>query len=418
MTQRRCVITGMGALSSLGSTPEELYDALRRGDCGIRVMEEWKEQHFGAEKFLGAPVTLSREFVKSIPRSIRRFMSNISLYASYAAAKAVEDSRLAETDLKSPKTGCIIGSTMGGTTAIAEAYRIVTEEGGAENMSSTQFFKSVSHTAVFNVSHLFGITGTVQAPCAACASAVQAVGQARDLIAGGKQDIVLCGGAEELAPEVSGSFEIIYAGVSPSRPRNPKASSRPFDARRVGLVCGEGAGIIVLEELEHALKRGAPIYGEIIGYATCCCGSQISQSDSGAIEQCLRLVYDDAGIEPSRTDYISAHATSTIQGDAAEAAALKNFFGTEKKIPVSSLKGHLGHTLGASGTIELIASLMMMKHNEVLPTLNLETPGEGCEGLDYVMGSRPRSVPVSIVLKNSFAFGGINAALLCKKMDT
>ena len=416
MTRRRCVITGLGVLSSVGNTPDELFAALRRGDCGIRVMEEWKDHQFGAKKFLGAPVVLPPGFVKSIPRSIRRFMSSISLYASYAATQAVADSQLAEADLKSPRTGCIIGSTMGGSTAIAEAYRIVTEDGGPENLSAMQFFKSVSHTAVFNVSHLFGITGVVQAPCAACASAVQAMGQARDLIAAGTQDVIICGGAEELAPEVSGSFDIIYAGVSSSRPDDPRKCSRPFDAARTGLVCGEGAGIIVLEELEHALKRNAPIYGEIVGYATCCCGAQMSQSDSGAIEQCLRLVYADANIRPDETDYINAHATSTIQGDAAEATALRNFFGPDRKIPISSLKGHLAHTLGASGAVELIASLRMMKHSEVIPNLNLETPGEGCEGVDLVMGA-PRPASISVILKNSFAFGGINAALLCRKMQ-
>ena len=414
MKRRRCVITGLGVLSPIGNSPEGLFSALKNGVCGIRRMEEWQEKQFDADKFLGAPVSLEKEFIKSIPRSARRSMSNISLYASYAAAKAIADAGLTEPELNSPRTGCVIGSTMGGTTAISEAYRIVTEEGGVENMSSMQFFKSVSHTAVFNVSHLFNITGVVQAPCAACASAVQAIGQARDLIAYGTQDIVVCGGAEELAPEVSGSFEIIYAGVTSSRLKEPQKCSRPFDAKRGGLVCGEGAGIIILEELEHALKRNAPIYGEVIGYATCCCGVQISQSDSQAIEQCLNSVYADAGISPEETDYVNAHATSTVQGDLAEAVALRNFFGIGKKIPVSSLKGHLGHTLGASGAIELIASLLMMENSEIIPTLNLESPGEGCEDLDFVMKS-PRTAPVSTVLKNSFAFGGINAALLCKK---
>ena len=413
MNRRRCVITGLGVISPLGNSPEELYTSLKQGRCGIRVMDEWKERQFGAEKFLGAPVVLPADFVKSVPRSMRRSMSNISLYAAFAATKAIEDAKLTNQDLCTPRTGCIIGSTMGGTTAIAEAYRIVTEDGGVENMSSMQFFKSVSHTAVFNVSHLFNITGVVQAPCAACASAVQSIGQARDLIAHGVQDVIVCGGAEELAPEVSGSFEIIYAGISSSRQSEPQKASRPFDAKRGGLVCGEGAGIIVLEELEHALKRNAAIYGEIIGYATCCCGTQISQSDSNAIEQCLKSVFDDAMIPINCVDYINAHATSTHQGDSAEAVALRNFFKTAN-VPVSSLKGHLGHTLGASGAIELIASLKMMKYSEIIPTLNLETVSEDCQGMDFVMGSQ-RPTELSVILKNSFAFGGINASLLCKK---
>lgn len=414
MKRRRCVITGLGVISPLGNSPDELYNALYQGKCGIRVMDEWQEKQFGAEKFLGSPVVLPPDFTKSIPRAMRRSMSNISLYASYAAKQAVADSGLTEDDLRSRSTGCVIGSTMGGTTAISEAYRIVNEEGGVENMSSMQFFKSVSHTAVFNVSHLLNITGVVQAPCAACASAVQAVGQARDLIAYGIQDVVVCGGAEELAPEVSGSFEVIYAGVSSSRLQNPHKCSRPFDAQRGGLVCGEGAGIVVLEELEHALKRNAAIYGEIIGYATCCCGTQISQSDAEAIGQCLAAVYADAGVSAAETDYVNAHATSTVQGDLAEAAALRNFFKDVPQVPVSSLKGHLGHTLGASGTIELIASLRMMKNSAVIPNLNLETVGEGCEGVNFVK-DQPLAADLNMILKNSFAFGGINASLLCKK---
>ena len=414
MNRRRCVITGLGVISPVGNSPDELYGALHDGKCGIRCMDEWRDCHFGAEKFLGAPVSLPQDFIKSVPRSIRRSMCNISLYASFAASQAIADSGLTEEDLKSPRTGCIIGSTMGGTTAISEAYRIVAEDGGIENMSSMQFFKSVSHTAVFNVSHLFNITGVVQAPCAACASAVQAIGQARDLIAYGTQDLIVCGGAEELAPEVSGSFEVIYAGVSSSRLKEPCKASRPFDALRGGLVCGEGAGIVVLEELEHALKRNAPIYGEVTGYATCCCGTQISQSNSEAIEQCLKLVFADAGIPVSAVDYVNAHATSTVQGDLAEATALRNFFKDAPEVPVSSLKGHLGHTLGASGAIELIATLKMMEKSEIIPTLNLETAGEGCEGINFVTGS-PKKADISVILKNSFAFGGINASLLCKK---
>ena len=416
MNKRRCVITGMGVISPLGNSPDELYASLRKGCCGIRTMDEWKNQPFGAEKFLGAPVELPPDFAKTIPRTLRRSMSPISLFAAYAAKQAAADAGLTPEDLQTSRTGCIIGSTMGGTSAISEAYRIVTEDGGIENMSSMQFFKSVSHTAVFNVSHLLNITGVVQAPCAACASAVQAIGQAKELIEHGTQDIIVCGGAEELAPEVSGSFEVIYAGVSSTRFREPHKCSRPFDAKRGGLVCGEGAGIVVLEELEHALKRNAPIYGEVTGYATCCCCTQISQSNSESIEQCLRMVYENAGISPADTDYVNAHATSTVQGDLAEATALRNFFREAPEIPVSSLKGHLGHTLGASGAIELIACMKMMKNSEIIPTLNLETAGEGCENINFVK-KEPLAAELSVILKNSFAFGGINASLLCKKYN-
>ena len=224
--------------------------------------------------------------------------------------------------------------------------------------------------------------------------------------------MVMCGGAEELAPEVSGSFEVIFAGVKRAD-RDPKTCSRPFDSARTGLVCGEGAGIVILEEYEHAVARGAKIYAEILGYATCGCGNQISQSDHYSIIRCFDLIYKDAGISPSETDYINAHATSTLQGDMEEAIAIREFFGGG--VPVSSLKGHMGHTLGASGSLELIATLKMMEHSELIPTLNLETPSEECSGILHVKKGMPHKM--KMFLKNSFAFGGINAGLLCRKID-
>ena len=415
MNKKRCVITGMGVVSPLGNKHVQFYTGLRSGLCGIREMTEWDIAGAGTADatYFGSPVELDEKFIKSLPRSMRRSMSKISLYASCAALQAIEQAGLQIGELNNQRTGCIIGSTMGGTSAISEAYRIVTFGKGLEEMSSMQFFKSVSHTAVFNVSHFLNITGTVMAPCAACASALQSIGHAMELISFGKQDIVVCGGAEELAPEVSGSFEVIYAGVSSTRMKDPKQCSRPFDSRRSGLVCGEGAGIFVLEELEHAKARGAEILAEVVGYATCGCGTQISQSDAPAIRKCLEMVYADAEISPDQTDYINAHATSTLQGDFSEATAIREFFG-EKTPPVSSLKGHIGHTLGASGALELAASLKMMQESEIIPTLNLESPGEGCEGIDHVM-AEPRKKQLDLILKNSFAFGGINAALLCKK---
>ncbi len=404
---RRVVITGMGAVSPLGNSPGSFFEALLAGKSSIRRMTEWEQC-----SYLGSPVRLPEEFAASLPRSLRRSMSPVSLYSAFAAKQAAADSGLTPEMLASGRTGCVIGSTMGGSTAISESYRILYSGGGLADMSSMQFFKCVSHTAAFNTAHCMGITGTVLAPCAACASGTQAVGMARDLIAGGVQDTVLCGGAEELSPEVSGSFEVIFAGFSPAE-RTPETASRPFDAARSGLVCGEGAGILVLEELEHAKARGAHIYGEIAGYATCCCGTQIGQSDSESIVRCLNLVYADSGLPPESTAYVNAHATSTVQGDLAEARALAEFFGSARPY-VSSLKGNIGHTLGASGTLELIASVEMMNRSILLPTRNLETPGEGCKGLNYVMKS-PVKAETGLILKNSFAFGGINAALLCSR---
>lgn len=411
--RRRCVITGVGVLAPLGNSLPEFYDALRRGESSVREMTEWEHGPFEGLRVPGSPVVLDEARIRAIPRPLRRSMSRISVLASLAAEQAAADAGLGPETLHSPRTGCIIGSTMGGTSAISESYQVLYNGGGLAEMSSMQFFKSVSHTAAFNVSRFLQITGVVQAPCAACASALQAVGLARDLIAYGTQDMVLCGGAEELAPEVPGSFAVISAGFS-SDSGDLRKASRPFDAARTGLICGEGAGILVLEELEHALSRGAHIYAEVEGFATCGCGDAISQSSAASIFRCLELVCADAGIVPDEVDYVNAHATSTIQGDRAEAEALTEFFASRP--PVSSLKGHIGHTLGASGTLELAASLEMMRRSELLPTLNLETPGEGCEKLGHVYQVTPKKL--RRFLKNSFAFGGINAAVICREFKS
>lgn len=405
MDRRRVVITGRGVTSSLGNDPAELYENLAAGKSGIRGMPEWG----GDAVKLAAPVFLPEGMEKTIPRTFRRAMGRIGVYSALAARSASGDAGLTEELLQGGRCGCVIGSTMGGSGSIAETFRLIFA-GRGEEIPATQFFKCVSHTAAFNAANLLQICGVVQSPSAACASGLQAVGLARDLIAYGTQDIVLCGGAEELSPEVNASFDMIYASVN-SADAEPRRGSRPFDAARCGLVCGDGAGILVLEELEHARKRGVKIYGEVIGYATCGCGSSLSQSDASAILRCLELVCGDAGISRERIDYVSAHATSTVQGDREEAEALRMFFGD--RVPVSSLKGNLGHTLGASGTIELIASLEMMARGEILPTLNLERVADDCGGVDHVREKRRREI--GIFLKNCFAFGGINATLLCSK---
>ena len=405
---RRVVITGMGVVSSLGNTPEELYANLAAGRSGVREMPEWG----GTPLKLAAPVILPEGMEKTIPRIFRRAMGRVGMYSALAARSAVENAGLAADFLESGKCGCVIGSTMGGSGSIAETFRLLLS-GRGEEIPATQFFKCVSHTAAFNAANLLRICGVVESPSAACASGLQAMGLARDLIARGTQEAVVCGGAEELSPEVNASFDLIYASVN-STAGEGAAGRRvacPFDAARCGLVCGDGAGILVLESLDHALARGAKIYGEVIGFATCGCGSTLSQSDASAILRCLELVCRDAGIAPAQVDYISAHATATIQGDREEAAALRSFFG--EGVPVSSLKGHLGHTLGASGTIELIASLLMMERSELLPTLNLQQIAEECSGVNLLREMQRREI--GIFLKNCFAFGGINATLLCSK---
>ena len=306
---------------------------------------------------------------------------------------------------------CVIGSTMGSAKSISDVFETMLPTHDISLLNSTMFFQCVAHTAAANVSQYLNLGGLIMDTAAACASALQAIGTGYDMIRIGRQDVLLCGGAEELHPTVTGSFDVLYA-TSAGYNDNPTATPRPFDRDRDGLVCGEGSGIVVLEDYERAIARDACIYAEITGYATSGSGSHMSQSDKGSMAWCMRSALDEAGIKPAEVDYINAHATATAQGDQEEAGAIAAVFGGG--VPVSSLKGYMGHTLGASGAIELIATLEMMRRGVIYPTLNLTNVADDCAGIDHV--TRKRTLAIDTILKNCFAFGGINTALVCRKL--
>jgi len=406
MQLKRVVITGVGAITPLGNSVPELISGIESGKSAVEYIPAW-EDTLGLRCKVGAPVRMENE--KLIPRHNRRSMGRLSIFAVQAAEQAVKDSAILADQLTSGRLGCVVGSTMGSAESIAEAFEILSADKDLSKLPSTKFFQCVSHTAAMNVAQYLGITGYVMATSAACASALQAIGAGFDLIRLGKQDIMLCGGAEGLHQTVVGSFDVLYA-TSSNYNNIPKKTPRPFDAKRDGLVCGEGSGIIVLEDYEHAKKRKAKIYAEIIGYNSCGNGSHVSESNSQAIVFCIEGALKSAGVIPKDIDYINAHATATIQGDKEEASAIRQIF--KDNVPVSSLKGYIGHTLGASGAIELIASLIMMQKKIIYPTLNLENPDIDCQGINHVI--KPLTKEINIMLKNCFAFGGINASLVCK----
>ncbi len=406
--QRRAVITGTGVVSALGDTPAVLWHNLAADQCAIRRMPEWQAEL--GNNVLAAPVELDTQEVKQIERKFRRSMGRVALFAALAAKQAVKESGLDAAVLNSGRAGCIISSSMGSGSSIDESISLW-NSGARDEIPALQFFKCASHTAALNVANMFGINGIQLSPCSACASSLQSIGAAMDAVRWGKQEVVIAGGTEEITPMAVGSFAQLFA-LATDNGEAPETASRPFDAARRGLVCGEGAGVIIVEEYEHAVRRGAPILGELVGYATNCSGRHVSQSERAAIEKCLRLALEDAQIPSEDVDYINAHATGTIQGDGEEAAALRTVFGN--RTPVSSLKGHLGHTLGASGGIELVAVLEMMKHGWLLPTLNLNIVGEECSGLAHLMKTQP--IPPRMVVKNGIAFGGINAVLIIKNI--
>ena len=404
---KRVAITGLGVITPLGNTVEAFISGLEHQENATVYIPEW-EKYKGLRCLVGAPSRLEDE--KLIPRQNRRSMGRLSIFAVQAAQQALKDANLAPDALSSNRLGCVIGSTMGSAESIAEAFETLIPDNDLSKLTSTKFFQCVSHTAALNVGQFLGITGTVMSTNAACASALQAIGAGYEQICLGQQDIMLCGGAEGLHPTVVGSFDVLFA-TSTKFNQTPKQTPRPFDAERDGLVCGEGSGIVILEDYDLAKKRGAKIYAEIIGYASFGNGSHVSESNRQAISSCINETLKRAKVSPSEVDYINAHATATIQGDKEEANAIREIFGDT--VAVSSLKGNIGHTLGASGAIELIASLIMMEKSKIYPTLNLKEPDKDCQGINHVI--QPLAKKINILLKNCFAFGGINASLVCKK---
>ena len=405
MEKRRAVVTGIGVVSPLGNSCGELYRALLENRSGIRAMTEWHDE-FG-RNIAGAPVTPDPAEVKKISRKVRRTMGNAALFAGLAAQEAATQSGLEPEFFSSGRVGCVIGSTVGSASSMTEAC-VADYEGRRNDLSACHFFRLMSHSSSFNVADMLGINGPQLSTNSACASGLQALGEALELIQLGKADAVVAGGSDESTPLVASSFQLLYALAEEESPE-PEKLSRPFDAGRTGLVCSEGAGILVVEELEHARRRGAQILFELAGYATNCSGWHVSHSDELQIANCMKTALADAGIDASQVDYISAHATGTKVGDAAEASAIRSVFGNGT--PVSSLKGHLGHTLGASGSLEMAAVAGMMRDGLVLPTRNLETV-EDCSGI--LLPREVQERKLKVCLKNSIAFGGVNTSLVCR----
>ena len=333
----------------------------------------------------------------------------MSIYACQASNQALAHAGIDPASIpQNNRIGCIMGSTTGSPQAITQTYETLLAKEEYVTLGASEFFRCISHTVALNVGQYFGIKGVVSATCAACASGLQAVGAAFDQIRLGRQDIILSGGSEELHETVVGSFDILYA-ASAQFNDSPSQTPRPFDKKRDGLVCGEGAGVIIVENRDHALKRGANILAEIVGYHTCSNGIHVSQSDDASMTNCMQTALDAAGLKPADIAYVNAHATGTVQGDAAEVRALHKVFGSHT--PVSSLKGNMGHTLGTSGPIELAATIEMMRTGTIYPTHNLEEIDPECAAVTHVKEKTP--LKFNAFLKNSFAFGGINSAIAC-----
>lgn len=400
------VITGIGIISPLGNDFTQLKKALQAGSSGVREIPEL-EQVGGLRSRLAA--TVNGVDPKQIPRKFRRSMSNMSIYAYLASQQALGMAGYPDDLLDSGDLGVFIGSTLGSTATSESFFLDYFRDHSLERMKTGLFFQLMGHSCAANVAQSFGITGRVLSPSAACATSSQAVGYAYEQIMMGRQKAILCGGADEFHPLTVATFDIMHA-ASTHFNQQPEASPRPFDSRRDGVVCGEGSGILLLESEISARQRGAQILAEVIGFSTTSDTSSIASPDVDAMVKCMQLALQDAELTVADIDYVNAHGTGTEQGDIAEAKAIQQLF--TDQVPVSSLKGHLGHTMAASGTIELAGCVGMLQQQQLIATRNLEQVDELCRGIDHLQQNRTQSVKT--ILKNNFAMGGINSTIILR----
>lgn len=408
--KRKVVVTGMGAVCPIGHSVDELIAGLREGRSGVRYMPEW-EQIAELKGRLGANVE-GLDLKKRYPRKKRRTMGRVALLATYASEQAVDQAGLSEEILRSGRAGVAYGTTSPSNQAMEDFCGPLFNHRTMRGLDSTAYLKFMTHTAAANLTQFFGLRGRVIPTNSACTSAAQALGYGYEAIASGKQDVMLCGGAEEQHYATAVTFDLLMATSVRFNDR-PEESPRPFDARRDGLVVAEGAATVVIEAEEHARARGATILAELVGFATTCDGAHMTANSRAGMASAIRLALEDAGLTPGDIDYVNAHATATDVGDIEESHATFDVF--ERPIPVSSLKGHMGHTLGACGAIDAIACVRMMQDGFLAPTLHLEEVDPRCAALGYVTEvteASPRTV-----MSNNFAFGGVNTSLIFRRPE-
>ena len=404
---KRVVITGMGLVSPLGSTLAQVATALRAGTSGVQHIAEWDAVGGMATRL--AALAVDEPSARRIPRQYRRGMGRQAVLASLAAQDAITHADLSTERVQSGRCGVSIGSTVGSPEALYAFYEHLVGKRTIQGLRSTQFLQLMGHTCAANVALLLGVTGRVLAPMSACASGAQSIGLAAEAIRYGLQDVMICGGADEAHFTAAATFDLV-GGASRAYNDQPHESPRPFDADRDGLVVGEGAGVVVLESLEHARARGATICAELTGFATTSDGAHITQPHARSMEACMRTALDEAGLEPGDVHYINAHATATRIGDPVEAEATRAVFGDQ--VPVSSTKGQTGHTLGACGALEAIFCVLMMQQGFIAATRNLVQVDPECAGLDHVQTTRDQAIECAI--SSNFAFGGVNTSLILR----
>jgi 3-oxoacyl-[acyl-carrier-protein] synthase II len=406
---KRVVVTGMGGVTALGSCWSEIEPALKAGRNAVRRMPEW-DYFESLHTRLACPLP-AFEHPTRWPRKKTRSMGIVSMYAVRASELALADAGLVDdTSISDGRMGVAYGSSSGSVEPI-RGFGAMLETGSTSRVTSNSYVQMMPHTTAVNIGLFWDLKGRVVPTSSACASGSQAIGYAYETIASGKQTLMLAGGAEEISGPAVAVFDTLYA--TSTRNDEPHLTPRPFDANRDGLVVGEGAATLVLEEYEHARARGASIHAEIVGFGCNSDGVHMTQPTAATMARAMQIALHDAKLAPQAIAYVNAHGTSTDRGDLAESEATAQVFG--ERIPISSCKSYVGHTLGACGALEAWWTIEMMKRNWYAPTLNLTDIDPACATLDYVVGEG-RVIDAEYVMTNNFAFGGINTSLIFKRV--
>lgn len=402
---KRVVVTGMSFISSLGCDIQSAFQRLQKFENTVEYLPELEEYKRLNTK-LAAPV---KDFITPphFDRKVLRTMGRVSVMSVASAEKALEMAGLLNDEIiTNGQTGVSYGSSSGSLETLIDFHSMQVDK-EVKCLNSGSYIKMMPQTTSANISLYFKTTGRLIPTSTACTSGSMGIGYAYEAIKNGYQTVMIAGGAEELHPTQIAVFDTLYA--TSQKNSTPNLTPSPFDKNRDGLVIGEGAGTLILEEYEHAKKRGANIIAEIIGFGTNTDGTHITNPNRNTMKKALEIALEDAKISPDKIGYVNAHGTGTIQGDTAESLATYDVF--NRSVPISSIKSYTGHTLGASGAIEAVLTLKMMNSGWFCPTLNLETPDENCAQLGYIK-NQGMEIKTNYVMSNNFAFAGINTSLI------
>lgn len=421
MTAQRIVVTGTGVVSPLGCGSERVWQRLLQGRSGIVRLPEEVVRDLpcavgGRVPDIAEDAEAGFDAERAAPAKEQKKMHRFILFALAAAEEALAQAGWAPQDERGrTRTATVIASGIGGFSAIADAVR-TTDERGPRRLSPFTIPSFLVNLAAGHVSIRYGFQGPIGAPVTACAASVQAIGDAARMIRAGEADIALCGGAEASIDRVAlGGFAAARA-LSSGFNERPQEASRPFDRERDGFVMGEGAGLLVIESLEHALARGATPLAELVGYGTSADAYHLTAGpeDGSGARRAMQQAIAQAGIDPALIGHLNAHATSTPVGDKGELAAIRSVFGDGGSVAVSATKSATGHLLGAAGGLEAIFTLLALRDQLAPATLNLQEPDEAAAGIDLVRGA-PRKLDTDYALSNGFGFGGVNASVLLRR---